>query len=235
MHIGILQCGPTPPEIAVKHGKYPRMFAALFAGRGWRFSDWNVEEMAFPESPAQADVWLLTGSRHGVYEDHAFIPPLEDFIRAAAAQSVPMLGICFGHQIIAQALGGRVEKAQAGWGLGRHVYDMDGLGEIGLTAWHQDQVLTPPEGARTIARSAFCPHAALVYEDKGILTLQPHPEFSTGIALDFVALRKGDPALPADRMQAAEESYATPLDVPPVVTLMAEFLERAHARRKEAA
>ena len=66
----------------------------------------------FPEGIHDADGWLITGSRHGAYEDHPWIPPLEEFIRDAYAAQVPLVGICFGHQIIAQAMGGKVEKYQ---------------------------------------------------------------------------------------------------------------------------
>ena len=183
--------------------------------------------MVFPDSPQVADAFLLTGSRHGVYEDHPFIAPLEQFVRDAFEQAVPMLGICFGHQIIAQALGGQVEKASAGWGLGRQVYHMTPLGDRALCAWHQDQVVTPPDGARIIAANGFCPYAGLIYPGERTLTVQAHPEFSTPVAAEFLDLRKNDPAYPPDRMAAALASLGEPFDIDPVVDYMATFLERA--------
>ena len=106
MRIGILQCGQSPAQLKRDLGDYPDMFVRLLAGREFDFTTWHVEGMEFPQDIHDADGWLLTGSRHGAYEDHAFIPPLEDFIRRAHDAGVPMVGICFGHQIIAQALGG---------------------------------------------------------------------------------------------------------------------------------
>ena len=110
-----------------------------------------------------ADGWLISGSKHGAYEDHAFIPPLEDLIREIADQGLPLVGVCFGHQIIAQALGGKVEKFDAGWAVGRQTYEIDG-DEYQLNAWHQDQVTRLPESATRVGTSAFCENAMLYYE-----------------------------------------------------------------------
>ncbi|MDB6180267.1 type 1 glutamine amidotransferase [Paracoccus fistulariae] len=180
MRIGILQCGKSPAQLKDDLGDYPDMFVRLLAGRGFEFTIWDVEEMQFPDTIHDADGWLLTGSRHGAYEPHPFIPPLEDFIRQAYAAPVPMVGICFGHQIIAQALGGKVVKYEGGWAVGTQDYDFQGE-KLRLNAWHQDQVVELPEGASVIARNDQCANAALVYGDKA-LTIQPHPEFND----DFV-------------------------------------------------
>ena len=180
MRIGILQCGQSPAQLKDSLGDYPDMFVRLLGGRGFDFDIWHVEEMQFPDDIDAADGWLLTGSRHGAYEDHAFIPPLEDFIRRAYAAGVPMVGICFGHQIIAQALGGTVVKHPGGWAVGTQDYDFGGQ-PVRLNAWHQDQVVTLPEGAQVAGRNAFCENAALIYGDTAF-TVQAHPEFKD----DFV-------------------------------------------------
>ncbi|MBC9247131.1 type 1 glutamine amidotransferase [Paracoccus sp. 11-3] len=175
MRIGILQCGKSPAQLKADLGDYPDMFVRLLAGRGFDFTVWDVEEMNFPDTVHEADGWLLTGSRHGAYEPHAFIPPLEDFIRQAYADQVPMVGICFGHQIIAQALGGKVVKYDGGWSVGTQDYDFEGE-KLRLNAWHQDQVVDLPDDAEVIGRNTFCENAALVYNDRA-LTIQAHPEF----------------------------------------------------------
>src|SRR5690606_495111 len=118
MRIGILKCGQSPQELRGDKGDYDTMFERLLAGRGFEFTSYHVENMEFPDSVHAAQGWLLTGSRHGVYADHPFIPPLEEFIRKAYGEHVPMVGICFGHQIIAQALGGKVVKHPEGWAVG---------------------------------------------------------------------------------------------------------------------
>lgn len=175
MRIGILQCGQSPAQLKPDLGDYPDMFMRLLDGRGFDFTTWHVEGMEFPQDIHDADGWLVTGSRHGAYEDHAFIPPLEDFIRRVHDAGVPMVGICFGHQIIAQALGGTVVKHPGGWAVGAQDYDFGGQA-VTLNAWHQDQVVALPAGAQVAGRNAFCENAALIYGDRAF-TVQAHPEF----------------------------------------------------------
>lgn len=224
MKIGILQCGHAIEPVQREHGDFSAMLQRLLAGHGFNFATWNVVDMDFPEDHRAADAWALTGSKHGVYEDHAFIAPLEDLVRAAHQDSVPMVGICFGHQLIAQALGGRVEKYAGGWSIGRQVYDFDGHGSLSLNAWHQDQVITPPEGAQTIARSDFCAHAALRIGET-VLTIQPHPEFTNSVMADYVRLRRGPP-FPDDLMQAALDRSHIPNEAGVVATDIANFLKK---------
>jgi GMP synthase-like glutamine amidotransferase len=200
MRIGILQCGQSPAQLKDDLGDYPDMFVRLLDGRGFDFRVWHVEAMEFPGSIDDADGWLLTGSRHGAYEDHDFIPPLEDFIRRAYAQGVPLVGICFGHQIIAQALGGKVIKHPDGWAVGAQDYDFDGQ-PVTLNAWHQDQVVSLPEDAEVAGRNAFCQNAALIYGDRAY-TVQAHPEFDDAFVQGLMDTRaKG--VVPQDLLDAA--------------------------------
>ncbi|QFQ89402.1 type 1 glutamine amidotransferase [Paracoccus kondratievae] len=187
MRIGILKCGQSPQELRGDKGDYDTMFERLLAGRGFEFTSYHVENMEFPDSVHAAQGWLLTGSRHGVYEDHPFIPPLEEFIRKAYGEHVPMVGICFGHQIIAQALGGKVVKHPEGWAVGAQDYDFNGQ-KVTLNAWHQDQVVHRPEGAEVLASNPFCENAALVYDDRA-LTVQAHPEFDDSFVEGLIAHR----------------------------------------------
>lgn len=175
MRIGILKCGQSPEILRGDLGDYDTMFERLLDGRGFEFTSYHVENMEFPQSVHDAEGWLLTGSRHGAYEDHPFIAPLETFIRDAYARHVPMVGICFGHQIIAQALGGTVAKHPGGWVIGAQDYDFGG-DPITLNAWHQDQVTIRPAGAEVLASNEFCENAALIYDDRAF-TVQAHPEF----------------------------------------------------------
>ncbi|MEM1038241.1 MAG: type 1 glutamine amidotransferase [Pseudomonadota bacterium] len=225
MHIGILQCGHTPDQVAAVHGDYDNLFITLFDGQGLTFKTWDVVDMAFPDSIDAAEGWLITGSKHGAYEDHAFIPPLEDFIRAAHVAEKPMIGICFGHQIIAQALGGRVEKFAGGWAVGRHAYDVGGE-TIHLNAWHQDQVVERPQGARRVAGSEFCENAALVYGEH-IMTVQPHPEISNSVLASYLDARAGDPNYPDGLFQEARSHLETPTDDLAYAARLATFLKEA--------
>ena len=175
MRIGILQTGQSPDVLRGEMGDYPDMFAHLLADKGLSFTTFHVEAMEFPKDVHDCDGWLITGSRHGSYEDHPFIRPLEDFIRRAYAARVPMVGICFRHQIIAQALGGRVERFEKGWAVGPQDYDFGGQ-IVRLNAWHRDQVVEKPPEAEVVACNDFCENAALIYGDRAF-TVQAHPEF----------------------------------------------------------
>ncbi|SFI52814.1 type 1 glutamine amidotransferase [Celeribacter neptunius] len=228
MKLGILQCGHAPDPVAAKHGDFDQMFARLFAATDespdFDYRVWNVVDLDFPAGPEEADAWLLTGSKHGAYEDHPFIPPLEDLIRAIHGSGRRMLGICFGHQIIAKALGGTVEKFKGGWALGRQAYEIAPLGPIHLNAWHQDQVTTLPAGAEVLGGNDFCQNAALVYDDS-ILTIQPHPELRPNIIGDYLAARAGDPAYPEALIARAKDENDKPTDDTRFAGVMAAFLQ----------
>ena len=225
MRIGILETGEVNPALRPVHGTYPEMFARLLDGHGFEFRTWSVLNGELPRAVDEADGWLITGSRFGAYEDHAWIAPLEGFIREVAAARRPMAGICFGHQIMAQALGGAVARSDKGWGIGRQVYAADG-GEVAILASHQDQVMTPPEGAVVTASSAFCTFAGLSYGDWGV-SWQAHPEFSVSYARDLLKLRAGA-SFTHEAAAAALDSLAQPIDSPAVADRIAAFfLSRA--------
>ena len=224
MHIGILQAGHTPPELRAELGDYDAMFAHLLDGHGFTFSAWDVENMVFPADVHAADGWLVTGSRHGAYEDHPFIPPLERFVLDAMAADVPVVGICFGHQIVAQALGGRVTKFPGGWALGRADYATAGGHTLTLNAWHQDQVTDLPEGTVVLAGNEFCVNAILAYGRRAF-TVQPHPEFSGALIDRFVALRRGTGTYPDALMDAAAAGTGGVVDADRIAAAVARFFK----------
>ena len=220
MRIGILQTGLAPEGLSATMGDYPDMFARLLDGHGFVFTTWRVVEGRFPASVTACDGWLITGSRHGVYEDHPWIPPLEDFIRAAFVARVPVVGVCFGHQIIAQTMGGRVEKSNKGWAVGPTDYDFGGQ-TLTLNAWHQDQVTVAPPGAKVIASNDFCANAALLYDDRA-LTVQAHPEFQPAF-VDGLMKTRGRGVVPDALMAAATARLGTPLQDRSMAAQIAAF------------
>ncbi|SMX43477.1 type 1 glutamine amidotransferase [Actibacterium lipolyticum] len=225
MRIGILQTGHVPETLRDAHGEYPDMFEQLLGGRGFDFRRWSVVDMQFPDSVDDADGWLITGSRHGAYDDLPFIKPLEQFVRDAYAKAVPMVGVCFGHQIIAQALGGKVEKFSGGWSVGRQTYTLNGK-EVALNAWHQDQVTKLPEGATVIGTSDFCPYAALAYDDRA-LTVQPHPEFDAEFTGKLIRER-GVGVVPDPLLKSAEATLTTQTNSLEIADMFTAFFKHSY-------
>ena len=219
MQIGILQTGESPDALR-DQGDYPDFFETLLAGKGLTFRRWAVLHNDFPASVQDCDGWLITGSRFGAYEGHAWIPPLEDFIRKAYAAHVPVVGVCFGHQIIAQAMGGKVEKYRGGWSVGPTKYDFADRSYT-LNAWHQDQVTVKPEGAQVLASTEFCENAALLYDDR-MFTVQPHPEFRREFVEGLITHR-GPGLVPDPILKAATDRLDTPTDSAPMSDRIARF------------
>lgn len=225
MKIGILQTGRSPEEISSEHGDYDSFFRRMLGGRGFDFVTYPVLDGVLPSDVRAADGWLITGSRFGVYEDHAWIRPLEAFIRRAYEASVPLVGICFGHQIIAQALGGKVEKFAGGWSVGTVDYAFEGFDDPArLLAFHQDQVVEKPADARVVGSSAFCRFAALVYGDRAY-SIQPHPEFTEAFVADLLVARRE--LLPAGVAEEAERSLGQGADSTAIANQIEAFFKQA--------
>ncbi len=205
--IGILETG-YPPECTVdEHGSYPQAFMKLLDGFGFSFESWAALEGELPDNINCADGWLITGSKYGAYENLPWIKPLEQFLVNAYAERIPIVGICFGHQILAQALGGRVEKFDGGWSVGKVDYQLhDSATEVPLYAWHQDQVVELPADASVVGSTDFCQYAALQYGNTAY-TIQPHPEFTQAYISELLAARKD--VLPAEIIAQAENSIAS--------------------------
>ncbi len=232
MHIGILKCGQSPEVIRDEQGDYDTMFERLLDRRGFRFSSWHVENMEFPVSIHDAQGWLLTGSRHGTYEDLPFIPPLEHFIREAYDAAIPLVGICFGHQIIAQALGGKVMKSPKGWIVGAQEYDFNGQ-KIVLNAWHQDQVVELPADAYVVAQNESCENAALIYGDRAF-TVQAHPEFDDSFIEGLIAHR-AEGIVPPERIAEAQSRMGAALQSSNIADRIEGFYKAPRHLQKGAA
>ena len=212
MKIGILLVGRASEDLVDEYGTYAEMLIALIntEEQVFEFKTFNILDDEFPKDHLECDGWIVTGSPHGVYEDHSWIPTVSQLINNVYEANLPIFGVCFGHQLIAQALGGHVEKSEKGWGLGLHTYQvnnkpdyMSNLSEkVTLNICHQDQVLRPPQGATVYAKSEFCENAGFYIKDK-VLTMQAHPEFLVDFTKALLTARRNvtipkefvDPAL----------------------------------------
>ena len=213
--IGVLATGHIPPELLPRYGTYPDMFKSLMLS-----ADPSIEAVAIdvvggepvPDDVSTFDGYIITGSRHGVYEDHPWISPMEDLVRKAAEKNIPNIGICFGHQLMAQAFGGKVEKSDKGWGVGLNNYEMleplpaaqGDLGPVNVPAMHQDQVIEAPQNATLISGWEFCPLGGFRYPG-GAISFQFHPEFASDYLGDLIEARKGA-VIPTDQAEQGLES-----------------------------
>ena len=204
VHITILRTDSVLEQFQPDFGDYPGMFrtvlqdAAQSLDMALSLDDFDVRQ-GVPDVALQSvtDAYLITGSRHSVYDDLPWIEDLANFIAAALADGKKVIGICFGHQLMAHYFGGHVAPAEAGWGVGVHAsrvtqqqpwMDEDST-QLALLCSHKDQVLRLPEDAQLYLSSHFCPLGGFTLGDQ-VITVQGHPEFTKPYAQSLMGYRR---------------------------------------------
>jgi GMP synthase-like glutamine amidotransferase len=232
LKVGVLKTGAPPPAAEARFGGYPAMFRKLLGEDAFAWSEYAVDEGRLPDSPEAADAWIVTGSSCGVYDPLPWIADLKDFLQAAKGRA-KLVGVCFGHQIMAEAFGGHVVKSPKGWGVGAHTYEvlrreawMDEAPRVRLPASHQDQVVAPPPGAEVVAASDFTPFGALAYRDQPAISIQLHPEFEPAYAIALIEARRGS-RYTDDQANAAIATYEAPDDRARVAGWIGNFIRSA--------
>lgn len=236
MKITILLAGENPDSLRQEFGQYADKFKNMLGDVSAQFSFESIaihEGADFPSLEGLEGV-IITGSAFGVYDNPPWMQPLREFIRKAYAADIAMLGICFGHQIMADALGGKVVKYGKGWSIGRHIYRLKHCpacflgepGELAIAASHQDQVISPPPGAEVFLSSDFTANAGLMYENGKAMSLQPHPEFEIAYAAAICDLRRDNPLGDAE-VDEAINSLDLPMDNDHVAHALAKFFLQA--------
>ncbi len=234
MTIGILQCGDPPEALRVDHGSYGAMVKQLL-GPTRNTAIHDVTAGALPADVTGCEAYVLTGSPAGIYEDLPWIPGLIRFLQDAKGRA-KLVGICFGHQAMAQAFGGYVDKSPKGWGMGVQRYHvrhrapwMDDAVEVRVPASHQDQVIVCPPGARVTVDNVFTPFAGLDYGDA--ISFQFHPEFTPEFGKALVEHRRDKYGAGAD---AAAASYQEPNECARIGDWISRFLDPPGLQRGDA-
>jgi len=201
MRIGILKTDSVREEFQHEFGDYPAMFRAVLMASAddvpIEFRDYDVQRGEYPASIDECDAYLITGSRESAYDDQPWIHRLAQFVQELDAARHTLVGICFGHQLIAHVLGGETRAAETGWAVGVQETQVLSPAEwmlpyrerFGLLSSHKDQVVRLPERAEVFASTPFCPNSGFTIGDH-ILTFQGHPEFSKGYSRALIELRR---------------------------------------------
>ncbi|HXM81327.1 MAG TPA: hypothetical protein VN929_05320 [Burkholderiales bacterium] len=233
MHIGLLECDHVVGRFPHIAGGYREMFEALLSPHvpQLRFSYYDACHGGLPAAPDDCDAYLCTGSQFSVYDSFDWIDGLAGFLQRIYQVRKPFVGICFGHQMLAQALGGEVKRAAQGWGVGVHEMTL-----LRQEAWmrppqarcrlqymHQDQVQRLPAGSVPLARSELC-EVAMFRVGESMLGIEGHPEFTA--AYNEALIRHRAARIGAERTQAALASLEQPTDGTLVGRWIAAFLNR---------
>jgi GMP synthase-like glutamine amidotransferase len=196
IRVGILETGGPPSDLAPRFGRYPAMFQRLLGDADFDYESFDVR-VAPPDRVEACAAYVVTGSPAAAYDANPWILDLQRFLRAAKGRAA-LVGVCFGHQIMAQTFGGQVIKSPKGWGIGLHAYAvaapeawMRPGPTVSAPASHQDQVVALPPGAEVVAGNDFNPNGMLAYDDQPAISMQLHPEFEPAYAAALIEARRG--------------------------------------------
>ncbi len=228
MRIGLLMVGHVDPQSQFIGGDYPELFGAILEPLGVDLVRYDLDDGRFPDAVGECDGWLCSPSRLSTYDPVDWLADAEELLRRIIAAESPYVGVCFGHQLLAQALGGRVEKSPHGWGVGVRDYEVieprrwmtPRRDRFALIGSHQDQVVALPDGAELLMRSDYCPYGGFAVGERA-WTVQVHPEFTAELADHLLAGRVE--LIGADRVAAARASLDRPTDRHHVARWIAEF------------
>jgi GMP synthase-like glutamine amidotransferase len=236
MKLCILENDSLDPVVEATYIGYGTMFERLLraAGASGQFDIFNTVKGQYPDSFDTYDAVLLTGSKADSFSQEPWVLTLKEKVQELLLAKKKLIGVCFGHQLIALCLGAPVGRASQGWGAGRMLYQWlapelaQGRSEIALLASHQDQVLDLPTGAKLLGTSKFCPVAAYAVEDH-VFCVQPHPEFVE----DYSAflLNKRRTTLGEELYTAGTQSLAQGHDGLTVAQMMVAFVGGTESRR----
>jgi GMP synthase-like glutamine amidotransferase len=228
MRIGLLLCGHLPDRYSSIAGEFPEWIEGLLDDVGSTLVVFDATDGDLPERPSTCDAYIISGSASSVYDDEPWIAGLVEFVRDVAQADVPVFGICFGHQVLAEALGGTVERAENGWGIGVHTMRVDEgrswmdpqVESVNLLMSHQDQVVGLPDNAVVLGSSEHCENYLVEFTPTAV-GIQGHPEFPLAFA---EALYEDKRELVGSLTDEAIASLATPVDADIVSAWISEMI-----------
>ena len=213
LKIGILLSDHVLDDLQEKHGNQDNFYRRIFqeTNQDVTIEIYDVTQFTYPKSLNECDGYIITGSKLSVYDNVRWIKELEEFVTDLFLNKRPLLGVCFGHQLIAKALGGEVKKADIGWVLGVQSYEfktnypwLEYMNEdVQLIHSHQDQVMRLPERATLVASNKHVPNSMYYIEDH-VMCMQGHPEFTNAYAYDVLCKRRD--VLGEEQFKQAESS-----------------------------
>ncbi len=236
LRIGLLQCDHVADDLLGSHGDYQDMFSDLLHAQDQdiEVAVYDLTTNSFPIDLHACDGYIITGSQFSAYDDIPWIHKAKLLIADLYQAEIPTIGICFGHQLIAESLGGKVEKASdKGWGVGvqkwniKSISDWMGINpptDFSLRASHQDQVVKMPADSTLYASSDFCPIAGF-QTGKHFLSMQGHPEFSREYANALIEKRVD--RIGVDVVNVAQKSLTKEVDNNSVGAWMVAFIRKS--------
>ncbi|KAH9475957.1 Putative glutamine amidotransferase-like protein C13C5.04 [Psilocybe cubensis] len=217
--IALLLCGNLTGKPYADHGGYQGIYSKFLQDTVPANPDSStvpysvdiydvVHEMAYPQDDDQYDCIMLTGSAASAYENLEWITKLCDYISRIATSKphIKIIGICFGHQIIARAMGGECVPNGGIWEVGPTRIQLTDIGKkifgnvdtLTLQQMHRDHVPVVPPNFHLLASTETSPNqgSVLFYPEDTqpnsrihILTVQGHPEFTEPVVTAIIAQR----------------------------------------------
>lgn len=229
--LGLLESDVLYPDLIDEYTSYGSMVRKALSklDKHLKFRHYHIQQGEFPQDLNECDAYLITGSKTGVYDNEPWLAPLAEWITQAYAQKVRLIGICFGHQMLAHSLGGHAQCSNKGWGVGNHMTNIehrpiwlnDDSNAYQLIYSHKDQVEQLPPKGKVLARSDFCEYAAWFIGDQ-ILSFQGHPEFTPEYFRRLLERRRDD--VGNETLDQALESIDQPNDSDKILRWMIEFI-----------
>ena len=234
MNIGLLLCDDVRDHMQPEHGNYPDMFQTLLEQQNseLQVTTYRALDGELPKQTNECDGWLISGSRHSVNDPFPWIAELEDFVKQLYLDGQKTVGICFGHQLMAKALGGNVIESEKGWGVGLSkntiVQPCDWmqpeLSTLNILVSHKEQVERLPDVATVVAASEFCPYYMLTFGNH-FLSIQGHPEFTPAYSVALIKNRQS--VIPQAVAQKGIESVEQRIDSAIAAQWILNFLRRS--------